>query len=107
VDQDLPVGGPGVTGGADRYDTDTAIAAGNTTVTDDADATNTDASGDLDIALLDAIEQELADVERALDRLGDGTYGRCETCGQVLSDGELQAAPAGRFCPAHLPLTLP
>jgi RNA polymerase-binding transcription factor DksA len=55
---------------------------------------------------LDAIERELADVELALDRLGEGSYGRCETCGQTLSEDELEAAPAGRFCRSHLPLDL-
>jgi DnaK suppressor protein len=60
---------------------------------------------DVDLAL-DAIEQELADVELALERLGEGSYGRCETCGQVLSDEELESAPANRFCRAHLPLHL-
>jgi hypothetical protein len=59
---------------------------------------------DLEVAVLDAIEKELADVERALERLGDGSYGRCESCGQVLSDEELESAPVGRFCPAHLAL---
>jgi len=61
---------------------------------------------DVDLAL-DAIERELADVEIALERLGEGTYGRCETCGLVLSDDELESAPANRFCRAHLPLHLP
>jgi DnaK suppressor protein len=65
------------------------------------------AAEEIDLELLDAIEQELADVELALDRLGDGTYGRCETCGQVLGEDELEKAPAGRYCRAHLPLVLP
>jgi len=59
--------------------------------------------GDLDIEVLESIEQELADVELALERLGDGSYGSCETCGQLLGDDELEAAPARRFCRAHLP----
>ncbi len=61
------------------------------------------AADDIDMAL-DAIEQELADVELALERLGDGTYGRCETCGGSLTPEELESLPAGRFCRAHLPL---
>ena len=60
---------------------------------------------DVDIEL-DAIERDLADVELALERLGDGSYGRCETCGQILTEDELEADPANRFCRAHLPLDL-
>jgi RNA polymerase-binding transcription factor DksA len=56
------------------------------------------------VALLDAIEAELADVELALKRLGDGTYGTCEACGQTLTEAQLREAPAGRFCPDHLRL---
>ncbi len=66
-----------------------------------------DGGGDIDVAVLDGIERELADVELALQRLGDGTYGRCESCGQVLGEDELESVPAGRFCRAHLPLVLP
>jgi DnaK suppressor protein len=76
------------------------------TVTDEG-AEVTAASVDIDVAVLDGIEQELADVEVALRRLGDGTYGTCENCGQVVTDAELEEAPAGRYCRAHLPLTLP
>ncbi len=65
------------------------------------------AGGALDLELLSSIEQELADVERALERLGDGSYGSCETCGESVSDDELEATPARRFCRAHLPLDLP
>jgi RNA polymerase-binding transcription factor DksA len=61
---------------------------------------------DVDVAVLDAIEQELADVERALALLDDGTYGQCETCGQTVDDAVLARAPATRFCPDHLPLGL-
>jgi len=61
---------------------------------------------DVDTGLIDRIEAELADVERALARLDEGTYGRCEVCDTPLGDAELEAAPAARFCRAHLPLTL-
>jgi RNA polymerase-binding transcription factor DksA len=61
---------------------------------------------DIDVSVLDAIEQELADVERALALLDEGTYGQCETCGQTVDDAVLARAPATRFCPDHLPLGL-
>ena len=61
---------------------------------------------DIDVSALDAVEQELADVERALALLDDGTYGQCETCGQTVDDAVLARAPATRLCSDHLPLGL-
>jgi len=61
---------------------------------------------DLDPSALDAIEQELADVERALAKLDDGTYGRCEVCGSTIDEAELARSPAARFCADHLPLSM-
>jgi RNA polymerase-binding transcription factor DksA len=72
--------------------------------------TGADAPGSADIeidsSVLDAIEQELADVERALALLDEGTYGQCETCGRAVDDAVLARAPATRFCEDHLPLGL-
>jgi hypothetical protein len=62
---------------------------------------------DIDESVLDAIENDLADVERALALLDEGTYGQCEVCGRTLEDAVLAQAPATRFCPDHLPLSLP
>jgi DnaK suppressor protein len=53
-----------------------------------------------DLTILDNIEGELADVEHALQRLDDGTYGTCEACGQPIDDARLEAMPATRFCVA-------
>jgi RNA polymerase-binding transcription factor DksA len=62
---------------------------------------------EVDESLLDAIENDLADVERALALLDEGTYGQCEVCSRSLDDAVLARAPATRFCPDHLPLSLP
>jgi RNA polymerase-binding transcription factor DksA len=51
-----------------------------------------------DLSILDNIEGELADVEHALQRLDDGTYGTCEACGKPIDDERLEALPATRFC---------
>ena len=51
-----------------------------------------------DLSILERVEAELADVERALRRLDDGTYGTCEACGKPIDDARLEAQPAARFC---------
>src|SRR3954469_16599701 len=54
-----------------------------------------------DFSILEQIEAELADVERALHRLDDGTYGTCEACHEPIADERLEAQPAARFCVVH------
>ena len=51
-----------------------------------------------DLSILEQVEAELADVEHALRRLEDGTYGICEACGQPIDEARLEALPAARFC---------
>ena len=40
----------------------------------------------------------LLQVERALERLDDGTYGRCENCGNPIPKARLQAFPRATLC---------
>ena len=54
-----------------------------------------------DLSLLEQVEGELADVEHAMQRLDDGTYGTCEACGEPIPDERLEALPAARFCVVH------
>ena len=51
-----------------------------------------------DLSILEQVEAELADVEHALRRLDEGTYGTCEACGKPIDDDRLEAMPAARFC---------
>jgi RNA polymerase-binding transcription factor DksA len=43
-------------------------------------------------------------VDRALQRLSEGTYGSCETCGAPVLDADLEADPTRRMCEQHLSL---
>lgn len=52
-------------------------------------------------ALAANLQALLDDVERALQKLDDGTYGICETCGERIADARLDAMPATRFCVNH------
>lgn len=51
-----------------------------------------------DLSALEQVEAELGDVEHALDRLAEGTYGVCEACGRDIGEERLRAQPAARFC---------
>jgi DnaK suppressor protein len=49
-------------------------------------------------ALAGQLKENLAEVERALAKMDDGTYGRCERCGKEIGEARLEAMPATRFC---------
>jgi RNA polymerase-binding transcription factor DksA len=51
-----------------------------------------------DLSILEHVDAQLVDVDRALDRLEQGTYGTCEACGRRIDDDRLRARPAARFC---------
>ena len=51
-----------------------------------------------DLSILERVEGELADVEHALKRLDEGTYGTCEACGKPIGEERLEAMPAARVC---------
>lgn len=42
--------------------------------------------------------QKLNDVEAALHRVGQGTYGICEHCGKEIGERRLEALPWARLC---------
>ena len=51
-------------------------------------------------ASIDAVEHVLDQVEEALTRLDDGTYGRCGSCGGVIEDARLTGLPMTQTCSA-------
>lgn len=53
-------------------------------------------------ALIANLRALLDDVERALAKLDDGTYGTCEECGEPIAAARLEAMPASRFCVEHV-----
>jgi len=54
-----------------------------------------------DLSILEQVDAELADVEHALRRLDDCTYGTCEFDGKPIPEERLEAMPAARFCVEH------
>jgi DnaK suppressor protein len=51
--------------------------------------------------LASRLRDQLDDVEAALGRLDDGSYGQCETCGDSIGEGRLEVMPAARHCIDH------
>lgn len=52
-------------------------------------------------ALLEQVQSDLDDVDRALAKLEEGSYGKCEACGAPIGDERLAAMPAARYCLTH------
>ncbi|WP_067478805.1 TraR/DksA family transcriptional regulator [Actinomadura hibisca] len=44
------------------------------------------------------LRQSLAEIDGALGRLQDGTYGRCEGCAKDIPAGRLEILPYVRYC---------
>lgn len=49
-------------------------------------------------ALATELRSALGDVNRALEKLEKGIYGRCERCGQPIPPARLEAKPAVKTC---------
>lgn len=47
------------------------------------------------------LQIELTDIEGALARIDDGTYGVCTVCGAPISAARLEAMPATPYCIDH------
>ena len=51
-----------------------------------------------DLTTLAILTDELADIELALRKLDDGSYGICEECGKPIGEERLTAKPWARLC---------
>jgi DnaK suppressor protein len=50
------------------------------------------------LALIDRLRGQLRDVERAVRKIEDGTYGLCQRCGQPIGPERLEALPYSTLC---------
>jgi RNA polymerase-binding protein DksA len=53
---------------------------------------------ELDEGLEEGAQQTLAQIDRALARIEDGTYGTCERCGKPIAEERLRARPWATLC---------
>jgi RNA polymerase-binding transcription factor DksA len=55
-------------------------------------------SREVDASIREEIDAELAEIDAAMRRLEDGTYGICEACGRPIEEERLEAVPWARLC---------
>lgn len=58
------------------------------------------AERDVSLGRMESQNREIREIDEALDRVEEGTFGRCEDCGQALSRERLEAIPYARRCAA-------
>jgi len=72
------------------------IAAGNDNHLGDLATATYDR--ELDEGLEEGAQQTLAQIDRALAKIDDGTYGTCERCGKPIGQERLDARPWATLC---------
>jgi RNA polymerase-binding protein DksA len=53
---------------------------------------------EVDYTLTENSEQVLAEIDSALERIEDGTYGKCGVCGKEIGVERLEAYPWASLC---------
>ncbi len=87
---------------SDEWD---AVPEGSNGGVDKADSTEVAEkieSYEENLALVSELEARLRNIDAALKRIEDGSYGLCEVCGLPIEDDRLKANPAARTCKQHI-----
>ncbi|MDD4859209.1 MAG: TraR/DksA C4-type zinc finger protein [Dehalococcoidales bacterium] len=50
------------------------------------------------LALENRIRGQIAEIDRALQKMDSGTYGKCDVCGQTIDPARLEALPQATLC---------
>jgi RNA polymerase-binding protein DksA len=64
----------------------------------DAEAVNREGEEEVALAMLGVEGDILGEIDAALARIDQGTFGRCSTCGRPISRTRLDALPYARLC---------
>jgi RNA polymerase-binding protein DksA len=56
---------------------------------------------EMELSLQGNTERLLEQVNRALEKIEEGTYGLCDRCGQPIEEGRLEAVPYATLCIRH------
>ena len=53
---------------------------------------------DLQLGLVSKEQEILYRIDEALQRIEEGTYGKCESCGELIKESRLKAVPFAKLC---------
>ena len=65
---------------------------------DESDTAREVSETELALSVAEIRSSEVAEIEEALRRIVDGTYGVCDMCGEPIPSVRLRAAPSARLC---------
>jgi DnaK suppressor protein len=80
-----------------RDDQAAALELSDDGVQDTVDMSVTDVNKELALRLGDRESQMIADIDQALLRIKEGSYGVCARCGKLIDERRLEALPTARF----------
>ncbi|HZH31036.1 MAG TPA: TraR/DksA family transcriptional regulator [Pyrinomonadaceae bacterium] len=66
-------------------------------VKDSVDMSLQDVNQELQLRLGERESQAVADIDQALLRIEEGSYGICQSCGEPISERRLEAVPTARY----------
>ena len=80
-----------------RGDQASALDSMDDGVKDSVDMSEQDVSQELALRLGERESQMVADIDQALMRIEEGTYGECAKCGKPIDERRLEAVPTARY----------
>lgn len=80
-----------------RDDQAAALELSNDDVKDTVDMSQMDVNKEMAFRLGDRESQMLADIDQALLRIEEGSYGTCARCGKPIDERRLEALPTARY----------
>jgi DnaK suppressor protein len=80
-----------------RAEQATALEANDDGVKDSVDMSLQDVNREIAFRLGERESQMVADIDQALLRMDEGTYGECARCGKPIDERRLEALPTARY----------
>ncbi len=70
----------------------------NQEVSDEADMADRAEDYEERVSKIAILEKKLEDVNHAIDKIGNGSYGICEKCGKQIEEARLEANSSAKLC---------